>query len=551
MLYELLLILCGVILSILLIFAAVVYLIIRIEMWSTVFGQGAERLSTRHPSNTHDTHMHLPSKYYHTGQSSLRDVFDPYPNTNGPMSRSEVFHAGWVRVKMSYIFEDGFEDFPAYCCIPPQHPKQKKKFSTPKKSIDMSASISSESKTRSTSTISKLGSDSSKDHQYYKYVVLKSRSLFVYSSDRREHCDGIIVLTKNCSIKLLPEKLIEEEYFCKQYPIQIVNHEAPILGSSHTCYLYAVNASEKEDWYRGLLSACNDSNPCKPDVNNEDGPQPMALQYEEIYQESHYIRHIRDIQSPLLDQGTQWFNALLARIFLNVSRSKGLEQTILNKLNRKTSRLRKPFFVGDILVKEVTIGDSLPLISKCQLHSFEPSGEVNVSCDLLYTGGFRVQVETTAKIDIPKMKPIIIPLVLAIIVKRVYGRVLLRIKPPPTDRIWIGFYGLPEMDLKIEPIVSTRSINFSMVHSIIYKRIEDVVLEFLVLPTMDDWVIPFADEGMHESGPLVTRPPNSDPETHELTSFQNDAYNLSKRQPGATSLPSLLLDSFVETRKND
>ena len=203
---------------------------------------------------------------------------------------------------------------------------------------------------------------------------------------------------------------------------------------------------------------------------------------------------MKDIQCPLLDQSTQWFNALLGRMFINVCKSKRFESIILKKFNRKTSRLKKPFFIGDIIVKQVTIGDVLPMLGKCQLHSFEPSGEVNVSADLLYTGGFRVQVETTAKLDLPKMKPIVIPLVLAIIVRRIFGRILLRIKAPPTDRLWIGFYELPEMDLKIEPIISTKAINLSMVHSIIQKRIEDIIMEFMVLPMMDDWSIPYDDD---------------------------------------------------------
>lgn len=239
-------------------------------------------------------------------------------------------------------------------------------------------------------------------------------------------------------------------------------------------YIYAVNCSEKEDWYRSLLRACGDKSSIKPHK----------------YYIPTFENHIKDIQSPLLDQDSQWFNALLTRIFINSCMSINFEKVILEKLNRKTLRLRKPFFVGDVTVKQVELGTNIPLLSKCQLHSFESSGEVNVSADILYTGGFQVIISTTARLELPKMKPIIIPLLLSITIQRISGRILLRIKAPPTDRIWVGFYELPNMNLKIDPIVSTKSISLAMVHSIIQKRIEDIVLEYMVLPNMDDWVIP-------------------------------------------------------------
>lgn len=386
--------------------------------------------------------------------------------------------AGWVRIKTTYLIEDGFDEFPDYCLVTPYRSKRKKKMSTETRSPkdqkskiqDINNNIRNQSENR--------------NHNYYKYLFLKNNLLFIYSSDKREHCDGVVSLANDCIVTLLPETLLVEELFCKQYPIRITNHLTPIIGSSHTCYIYAVNCSEKEDWYTAFSGACRDKSFIKSHK----------------YHIPTFESHIKDIQSPLLDQGSQWFNALLIRMFINSCMSINFEKMILEKLNRKTSRLRKPFFVGDVIVKQVELGTNIPLLSKCQLHSFEFSGEVNVSADILYTGGFQVVITTTARLELPKMKPIIIPLLLSILVQRISGRILLRIKAPPTDRIWIGFYELPNMHLKIDPIISTKSISLAMVNSIIQKRIEDIVLEYMVLPNMDDWMIPTSrDEESTES----------------------------------------------------
>ncbi|KGG51965.1 hypothetical protein DI09_233p20 [Mitosporidium daphniae] len=66
----------------------------------------------------------------------------------------------------------------------------------------------------------------------------------------------------------------------------------------------------------------------------------------------------------------------------------------------------------------------------------------------------------------------------------------MKIKPPPSDRLWYGFYEMPKMELSIEPLVSTRAIKWSLVTSVIEKRLNESMEEYFVLPNMEELGLP-------------------------------------------------------------
>jgi hypothetical protein len=75
---------------------------------------------------------------------------------------------------------------------------------------------------------------------------------------------------------------------------------------------------------------------------------------------------------------------------------------------------------------------------------------------------------------------------LAVVVKKLEGRGLIRFKPPPSNRIWISFETMPDIDMTIEPIVSSRQITYSIILRAIESRIREVIAETVVLPHWDD-----------------------------------------------------------------
>ena len=93
----------------------------------------------------------------------------------------------------------------------------------------------------------------------------------------------------------------------------------------------------------------------------------------------------------------------------------------------------------------------------------------------------RITIATTATIP-TGFKPYVVDLVLAVVLKSIEGNMVLRIKRPPSNRIWYGFTHMPKMEVEIRPIVSERRIQIGMVLKAIEKQLRDVVSDWRLRP---------------------------------------------------------------------
>jgi hypothetical protein len=75
------------------------------------------------------------------------------------------------------------------------------------------------------------------------------------------------------------------------------------------------------------------------------------------------------------------------------------------------------------------------------------------------------------------------------VLKKLEGHLLVRFKPPPSNRFWMSFETMPRIMMDIEPIVSSKQITFSPILRTIESKIREVVAESIVLPFWDD--VPF------------------------------------------------------------
>ena len=58
-------------------------------------------------------------------------------------------------------------------------------------------------------------------------------------------------------------------------------------------------------------------------------------------------------------------------------------------------------FLGDIEVKDVDFGNSLPMITNPKLLNLSVDGGMEIQLDISYTGGIRVEAGTDATIEVP------------------------------------------------------------------------------------------------------------------------------------------------------
>jgi len=345
------------------------------------------------------------------------------------------------------------------------------------------------------------------------YIVLRHGHLMLYDSPAQIEVRHVVSLAHH-SISLSeggePERedntMADGDLFIKRTaivltPIHHANgHDRPQSTRSKPFYFFSSNCSEKEDFYHALLTT------------RIPPPIPQPLPAEDI------IKLQSTLHSTSLTPETRAFNALIGRVFLAIYRTPSLENLIRSKIEKKISRVQKPAFVASLAVTSISLGNAAPVLSNPRLKDINISGDMTVAFDVRYNGGVQVVIAAIAKLDLgARFKARTVDVVLSTSLQRLTGHMLVRIKPPPSNRIWFCFESAPDMEIKVEPVVSSRQITYTFILRAIEERIRSVMGETLVKPNWDD--IPFfdtraqnvrggiwADEGVEGSDHGASRP---------------------------------------------
>uniref|UniRef100_A0A914PJN4 SMP-LTD domain-containing protein n=1 Tax=Panagrolaimus davidi TaxID=227884 RepID=A0A914PJN4_9BILA len=89
-------------------------------------------------------------------------------------------------------------------------------------------------------------------------------------------------------------------------------------------------------------------------------------------------------------------------------------------------------------------------------------------------------------------------------VSYVHGTLAVNIPAPPSDRIWYGFRSPPEMKIKTVPQIGDRTIDISMLSDFMESNVKLILAKHVVLPNMDDLVIPTITGDPLLRGPINT-----------------------------------------------
>ena len=312
------------------------------------------------------------------------------------------------------------------------------------------------------------------------YVVLRHGHLMLYDDSEQVEVRHVISLAyHDVAVYGGGDVVPEGELWIKRNAI-CLSRKAPITDSidmvSKPFYLFSENCSEKEDFYFAILQH-------QERTAGEDHPPPLVQHYET----KHIIKLVQTLHSSEEHLQTRWFNALLGRLFLSVYKTPEVERFVRAKITKKIARANKPSIISGIKLKKIDLGDSAPWVTNPKLKDLTVDGDCCVEADVRYEGKFRIEIATTAKLDLgTRFKAREFNLVLAITVKKLEGHAMLRFKPPPSNRLWYSFEKMPRMELQIEPIVSSRHITWGIIHRAIESRIREVFAETLVVPHWDD-----------------------------------------------------------------
>lgn len=279
------------------------------------------------------------------------------------------------------------------------------------------------------------------------------------------------------------------ELFVKRNAIRIVSMGGPGLIANEKIrfaewFVFAKNAYQLEDWYHAFISAS-----LLPEGLHADHELDLIGSVFSNEDMTNLLANLDNVPDPI---PLRWLNAMVGRIFFSIYKTAWLEDYITHKFRKKISRVRTPGFLSDIRVREIDLGHTAPAFSRPMLKSLTGDGEASMEVSVHYRGSLRLTISTVLTISLgSRFKQYNVSLVLAVILNSLEGNLLLHIKPPPSNRLWFGFTKLPTMDISVEPVVSERKVQWSMVKRLIEGRIRELLTESLVVPNMDD--IPFFD----------------------------------------------------------
>ena len=241
----------------------------------------------------------------------------------------------------------------------------------------------------------------------------------------------------------------------------------------------------------------------------------------------------------------RWFNAMLGRIFLGIYKTPDVENFIRAKITKKISRVKKPAFLSKIVIRKVEMGEGAPYITNPRLKNLTVDGDCTIEADMLYTGNARLEIAATARIELgTRIKAREVDLVLAVTCKRIEGHMLFRVKPPPSNRLWMTFETAPRIDLSIEPIVSSRQITYNVILRQIENRIKEVIAESVVMPFWDDLAFFNTDGKTWRAGVFVDKKhTHQPPAAGDIVAEQGDVDAMEHLEEDEASTPSSLSPS--------
>lgn len=202
----------------------------------------------------------------------------------------------------------------------------------------------------------------------------------------------------------------------------------------------------------------------------------LATNTASILRKTYYNASSHSHQPESLD----WFNVLIAQTISEYRASFNSDSSAI--LSSLTSALndpaKKPSFLDDIAVTEISIGDEFPIFSNCRVISIDEdggSGRLQALMDVDLADNLTLGIETKLLLNYPKPFSAVLPLALAVSVVRFSGTLSVSFLPstpvPPPDatsdsppvasppKTSLAFSFLPDyrLELSVRSLVGSRS----------------------------------------------------------------------------------------------
>ncbi|KYM97883.1 PREDICTED: testis-expressed sequence 2 protein [Cyphomyrmex costatus] len=356
-------------------------------------------------------------------------------------------------------------------------------------------------------------------------------------------------------------------------------------------YVFARADREKEDWFRRLVSAASFSkkrhsicsiNDSVSSVNTISAQLDMAETKSletspEVTYSTYMNKYLNvDPEGSPRESDVLWANCLLGRILFDMHSCPEAINLIQDRIQRKLSNIKLPYFMESLHVTEIVIGQDAPIIHNVSKPALDERG-LWFDLNITYKGSITMTVETKLNLmkltrassvpsdivdekSVPTRSPIFdsdvedspetstededigsiassvaskettpvqssgkkflsmvdkltankyfrhatelsyirramegvsnTEIRFMVNVSGIEGCLLLNIPPPPSDRLWYGFKSKPKIALTVQPTLGERTVNIVYVSNWIENKLLREFEKLVVLPNMDDLVLP-------------------------------------------------------------
>lgn len=395
-----------------------------------------------------------------------------------------------------------------------------------------------------------------KRHRFY--AVLKHGNLFLYKDASLKDVKHVIVLSGQM-VTMWPRGLTDGQLFTKHSAICLMKkdwsrrrklldsfeydtvstqdifvdeNKHNISAPKGSVFLYCDYNIDKEDWYFALIRALKtDTRPGPLNPNIFAKPLHFAT--------ADMVDMIQTLYATEGQLHSKWFNALTGRLFLALQRTPAMSAFLENRIAKKLNKIKTPGFLEKFQIRKIDPGTSVPFFTHPCLKEVSPDGTLVVAVSVHYHGSMAIQIATKANIKLGStFKPREVDLLLSVTLEKLEGQMLFKFKPPPSDRMWYTFETEPAMDLKIEPIISSRQFNYNIITSTIGKKFKEAIRDSLVLPHYDDLVFHNTLGEVYRGGIWDLEARGTDFDTEEVSPPESDAASVSTDVESEKAVPS-------------